>query len=138
MNPTLLCNCLGSSHLLLQTDVFQCSLPRHICRFFCTLTKNNFMALIKLASADISKPWLDNNSVITPSPSCFQGWIGVISSSSRCLPESPISPRACLWLISPSQLTQRKFLEGWARQIATDLSLPSAVVSFLRKLQSAD
>lgn len=36
-------------------------------RFFYTLTKNNFMGLIKLASVDISKRRLNNNAVIAPS-----------------------------------------------------------------------
>lgn len=58
--------------------------------------------------------------------------LSALVSLPQCLPEPPISPRACLCLISPSQFTQRKFLEGWARQIAADLSLSSGVVSFFK------
>lgn len=104
-------------------------------RFFYTLTKNNFMGLIKLASVDISKRRLNNNAVIAPSllvsPGLDRGWTEVISSASLPRGGLPISPWACLHLISPSHFTERKFLEGWARQIATDLSLPSGAVSFL-------
>ena len=89
------------------------------------------MGLIKLASVDISKQRLNNNSVIAPSllvspglDRCYQ--LCVAASRGR-----PISRWACLHLISPSHFTERKFLEGWARQIATDLSLPSRAVSFL-------
>lgn len=104
-----------------------------VCRFFCTLTKNNFMGLIKLASVDLSKLRLNNKSVIAPSSLLSAGsdWCyQLVVSLPLCLPELPISLRACLCLISPSHFTERKFLEGWARQIVTDLSLPSGAVSF--------
>ncbi|KAJ4939361.1 hypothetical protein JOQ06_028810 [Pogonophryne albipinna] len=49
----------------------------------------------------------------------------------------PISPRACLHLISPPHFMQRKLLEGCARLIAADLSLPSAVHLYLNETGKA-
>lgn len=104
-----------------------------------TPTKNYFMGLTKLAGADISKPRWNNKSVIAASP-LFPLGVGPVlsalclSASQRCqsLPEldSILSP--------PPHFMERKFLKGWARQIATDPTLPSSVVSFLRKVNSND
>lgn len=102
-----------------------------VCRFFCALTKNDFMALMKLVGVDISQQQLNNNSVIAPSLLVSPGLNRRYQS--LCLLELPISPRACLHLISPSHFMERKFLKDWARLIVIDLPLPSGVDSFFFK-----
>lgn len=88
---------------------------------------------MKLAKVDISKQQQNNNSVIAPSLLVSPGLHHCYQS--LCLLELPISPRACLHLISPSHFMERKFLKDWARQIATDLSLPSGADSFFKQTE---
>lgn len=81
---------------------------------------------MKLATADLSKPLWNNNSVIAPHspppPNPLGGGRGVLSA--RCLSVSPVGMGGAGNLsqsLAPSyRFTERKFLKGRARQIATE------------------